>query len=180
MRPERFSRKEAEKMQGVIVRTMRPLYDVGVGEMGIVCGMYLDYHGYVLSIRFSTPDLPQKSATYTLDWWDFLEAVYECVKVAWAMPFANSEERNAYYRAYKQRRRAEAIALLGGVCVRCGTTEDLEIDHIDRATKEYEIHDVLWSRREVRLAELAKCQLLCSYHHLFKTRVLDTMPEIPF
>ena len=69
-------------MQGTIVRTMRPLYDVGVGEMGIVCGMYLLREGYVVLIRFSTPDLPMRSATYTLDWWDYLEAVHECVKVA--------------------------------------------------------------------------------------------------
>jgi hypothetical protein len=81
-RQKGFSLKEAKEMQGTIVRTMRPLYHVGVGELGIVCGMYKVVDGYAVSIRFSTPDQPTPSETYTLDWWDFLEAVIECVEAA--------------------------------------------------------------------------------------------------
>jgi 5-methylcytosine-specific restriction endonuclease McrA len=96
------------------------------------------------------------------------------------MSFATVEQRNAYFREYKRRRRDEAIALLGGACVKCGTSENLHIDHIDPDTKEYRITDVLWYRREVREAELAKCQLLCEGDHKFKTLLLDPVREIPF
>jgi len=96
------------------------------------------------------------------------------------MPYVAKPERRDYFRKYKARRRDEAIALLGGVCVKCGTSELLEFDHVDPDTKEYRISDVLMCRREIRLAELAKCQLLCEEHHLFKTRVLDPVREIPF
>lgn len=96
------------------------------------------------------------------------------------MAWTDMDKMRAYYRQRKRTRYAEAIARLGGRCVRCATTEDLEIDHIDPATKEYEISTVLTMRAEVRDRELAKCQLLCSYHHLFKTRVLDTVVEIRF
>lgn len=95
------------------------------------------------------------------------------------MAFATTAERNAYFRAYKRNRRAEAIAMLGGVCVKCGTTENLEIDHVDPSTKLYEIRDVLWYRRDVRLAELAKCQLLCEDHHSDKTHGYDVLIEVP-
>jgi 5-methylcytosine-specific restriction endonuclease McrA len=96
------------------------------------------------------------------------------------MPYADPEKHRSYYRLRKRRLYAEAVALLGGRCVRCGATADLKIDHKDPGTKEYEISDVLFRRTKVRDRELAKCQLLCSYHHLFKTRVLDTVVEIPF
>ena len=69
-------------MQGTIVRTMRSLYDVGQGELGVVCGMYFTGDGYAVSIRFSTPDGPLPSATYTLDFLDYQDAVYEFGKVA--------------------------------------------------------------------------------------------------
>ena len=96
------------------------------------------------------------------------------------MAYTDLEKERTWRRNNKRRRRADAIRSLGGVCVRCGASEDLEIDHIDPMTKEFEITDVLTMRAETRDRELAKCQLLCSYHHLFKTRVLDTVVEIPF
>lgn len=67
-------------------------------------------------------------------------------------------------------RRAEVIETLGGKCVRCGTTEDLEIDHIDPSTKSYCVsHN--WNLTPAKMAvELAKCQLLCEFHHIEKTR----------
>jgi 5-methylcytosine-specific restriction endonuclease McrA len=37
--------------------------------------------------------------------------------------------------AWKQARRARLIEMLGGECVRCGDTVDLEFDHIDPCTK---------------------------------------------
>jgi hypothetical protein len=50
------------------------------------------------------------------------------------------------------------INMLGGTCVRCGTTEDLEFDHIDPATKRFAICADLTRAWSELLAEVAKCQ----------------------
>lgn len=68
------------------------------------------------------------------------------------------------------RRRDEAKEFLGGVCVRCGTKEDLDLDHIDRTAKTGNIGK-LWSYDEEKFwTEVKKCQLLCREHHIVKTR----------
>ena len=65
-------------------------------------------------------------------------------------------------------RRAEWIAK-NGPCVRCGTWDKLEVDHIDPLTKEHEIK-YIWQRSEdVRNYELAKCQVLCNACHIEKS-----------
>jgi hypothetical protein len=75
----------------------------------------------------------------------------------------------AYMKEWYERRRAEAVAALGGHCAWCDETENLEFDHIDPATKITTISK-LWTASEVRFqAELAKCQLLCVPHHIEKT-----------
>jgi 5-methylcytosine-specific restriction endonuclease McrA len=67
-------------------------------------------------------------------------------------------------------RKAQAVALLGGKCVRCGAVEDLEFDHIDPASKSLVIGKRLAGLSEVRLVEeLKKCQLLCSTCHQAKS-----------
>ena len=72
-------------------------------------------------------------------------------------------------RRYRERR-ANAIAKLGGQCVECGTTENLQIDHIDPATKSFDLGH-LWSVSIERYEnELTKCQLLCEPHHIEKSR----------
>jgi hypothetical protein len=86
----------------------------------------------------------------------------------------NRETYNTYMRKYIQercwRRRAQAIEQLGGKCVVCGSTDDLEFDHIDASTVDRRIRGSLWTVSEERLqAELAKCQLLCHKHHREKT-----------
>lgn len=67
-------------------------------------------------------------------------------------------------------RRAEAIEILGGTCVECGTAEDLELDHIEPATKTLDLARMWSVARDRYLAELSKCQLLCSPHHREKSR----------
>lgn len=68
------------------------------------------------------------------------------------------------------RRRAEWIEKKGGSCVKCGTTENLEFDHVDADTKEYDVAAILSSHREDKIAkEMEKCQLLCKPCHLEKT-----------
>jgi hypothetical protein len=64
-------------------------------------------------------------------------------------------------------RRRNAWFTENGPCQGCGTWEDLELDHIDRALKE--AHNIWnWSdvRREI---ELAKCQVLCRPCHIEKS-----------
>lgn len=80
-----------------------------------------------------------------------------------------SERRREYLRNYNRewiaRRRAEWFA--GKRCAQCGSTEHMEIDHIDPAKK---VAHQVWSWTEPRrLAELAKCQVLCHDCHLAKT-----------
>ncbi len=78
-----------------------------------------------------------------------------------------------FTRQYDRERAANAsaewVASKGGACAKCGSTERIEIDHIDPALKEYKIASI-WSRRkEIRDYELAKCQLLCYECHKEKT-----------
>lgn len=70
-----------------------------------------------------------------------------------------------YMRTWVAARRAAYMA--DKACVRCGGTDSLELDHIDRATK---IHHAIWSWAEPRRnAELAKCQVLCRSCHQVKS-----------
>lgn len=63
-------------------------------------------------------------------------------------------------------KRAQAVAILGGVCAVCGTADDLELDHIDPAAKSFTLNNQKLGRY---MAELGKCQLLCARHHREKT-----------
>ena len=74
-----------------------------------------------------------------------------------------------YMRDRRATRRKEMLALLGGVCVRCGTTEELEFDHIDPATKKFTIASGLDGNWDVLLLEVRKCQLLCASCHAQKS-----------
>lgn len=80
---------------------------------------------------------------------------------------------NEYHRVYNLKRyhriRKEIIDLLGGKCVECGTTENLEFDHIDRETKNFNIGRLTNVSREKLLKELPLCQLLCKPHHDIKS-----------
>ena len=58
---------------------------------------------------------------------------------------------------------------LGGCCVVCGATDNLQIDHTNAEDKEFNISSN-WSRSwDFLVVELDKCQLLCEPHHLEKT-----------
>lgn len=72
-------------------------------------------------------------------------------------------------RDYYWERKLECIAYLGGMCVRCGTTDDLEFDHINAEEKSFDITSCMNRRWEVLVQELDKCQLLCHFHHREKT-----------
>ena len=83
------------------------------------------------------------------------------------------DKKRAYEREYHKRRyherRETAVEQLGGKCEACGTIEQLEIDHVDRSTKSFDLGS-MWSVSQSRFdAELAKCQLLCKICHKKKT-----------
>ena len=54
-----------------------------------------------------------------------------------------------------------SLEMLGGKCVRCGATEDLEFDHIDPSAKSFGVCAGLAKAWDVLVEEAAKCQLLC-------------------
>jgi hypothetical protein len=71
-------------------------------------------------------------------------------------------------RARKQARRAKLIEMLGGCCVRCGSTEDLEFDHIDPSAKRFNVCSDLTRAWSQLVAEALKTQLLCRPCHIAK------------
>jgi len=76
-------------------------------------------------------------------------------------------------RTHRTERRAAWIAE-NGPCAQCGSTEQLEVDHIDPALKDVRLkrhHSArLWDWTESkRLAELANCQVLCKRCHKIKS-----------
>jgi 5-methylcytosine-specific restriction endonuclease McrA len=50
------------------------------------------------------------------------------------MPQTRAAYMRTYIKARRKVRRARLIELLGGQCVRCGSTDELEFDHIDPET----------------------------------------------
>ena len=79
-----------------------------------------------------------------------------------------------YQKSRYHRRRLEAIAFLGGKCVFCGQTENLEFDHVDASSKTYNVARILTGGSEQKVqSELEKCQLLCKNCHDKKTYAID-------
>lgn len=74
-----------------------------------------------------------------------------------------------YFREYYAARKGEYIARLGGKCVKCGSTDKLQFDHIDPLTKEFPIGKLMNVSKAKAEFELAKCQLLCVPCHQAKT-----------
>lgn len=76
-------------------------------------------------------------------------------------------DHNAYNRERYRTFRKKWIEDLGGKCVQCGSTDDLEIDHIDRTTKSFDISRENSIPKAAQ--ELTKCQLLCKICHKKKS-----------
>jgi len=79
------------------------------------------------------------------------------------------EAKKAYQREWIRKRRETFFQ--GKVCVKCGSDENLELDHIDPDTKELQ-PAALWSMSDQnpkKIAEIAKCQILCEQCHLIKS-----------
>lgn len=88
------------------------------------------------------------------------------------MGYKDSEKQSAYQAEWLRRRR-DAWFAEHGPCVNCGSTDRLELDHIDPFAK---ISHSVWSwRKDRRDAELAKCQVLCHECHAAKSAA-----ELPY
>jgi 5-methylcytosine-specific restriction endonuclease McrA len=71
----------------------------------------------------------------------------------------------------KKNLRSAWIVSQGGMCFMCGCTQNLEVDHVDPATKRWD-GDEIWGRSEPdRISELAGCQVLCRDCHKLKTKL---------
>jgi hypothetical protein len=79
------------------------------------------------------------------------------------------EQRKVYQAEYRRKRRDEAVEYLGGTCVVCGTTDRLEINHIDPREKAFN-PSRFWGKLADYWTEIDKCNLLCKDHHVEETR----------
>ena len=80
----------------------------------------------------------------------------------------NREKVNAANRELKAKKKQKLIEHLGGKCVGCGTTKDLQFDHIVRAEKSFTIGQSMHKNMDVLIEEANKCQLLCKTCHTLK------------
>lgn len=83
----------------------------------------------------------------------------------------DSETNKKYLRERYASQRGAFVDFLGGCCSVCGSTESLEIDHINWREKSFSV-GALWPRKKLPAVyeELKKCQLLCKAHHKEKTK----------
>ena len=84
---------------------------------------------------------------------------------------------NAYMREYMlrryRRRREQGFSIIGRKCVDCGSTENLEFDHVDRGQKTHDVAKIFSYRNEVFLTEVRKCVPRC--HACHKARTSEQM-----
>lgn len=80
------------------------------------------------------------------------------------------EYHKKYSKEYYHTKREELIKLLGGICVKCGSTENLHFDHIDPQSRSFKIGRLLNYSSEELAKEVKKCQLLCRKCHGEKSK----------
>ncbi len=76
----------------------------------------------------------------------------------------NKETLRVGSRDRKRLNRAWAVEQLGGKCVDCGVTDNLEFDHIYPSTKDKKICEYI-SVRDKLEEEIKKCELRCKSCH---------------
>ena len=83
-----------------------------------------------------------------------------------------------YMAERRKNRRNQLIEMSGGKCIKCGSTDDLNFDHIDPQQRSFRLCgkalDGPWGKI---LEEWRKCQLLCRKCHLHKTEENDEYGE---
>jgi hypothetical protein len=80
-------------------------------------------------------------------------------------------QRTETQRLRRQERRKVLLEHLGGKCVGCGITENLQFDHLDRTQKSFNIGKALDHSLEKLIPEVEKCQLLCYDCHELKSLI---------
>lgn len=77
-----------------------------------------------------------------------------------------------YMRNRRRKRKALMLARLGGKCVVCGKVDSLEFDHVDPLSKVKEVSSAIMldGPLERLIEEVDKCQLLCTEHHIEKSK----------
>lgn len=73
------------------------------------------------------------------------------------------------YQRRNEKRRQLAFNILGRECVRCGSREQLEFDHIDPKKKSDKLSRFWSAPKERFIEEALKCQVLCKRCHDTKT-----------
>lgn len=82
------------------------------------------------------------------------------------MGYKNRDIQREYQRVWIKKRRE--LFFQDKHCVKCGTEEELELDHIDPAKKwSHRIWSYSWANI---MKEVAKCQVLCTECHDEKTK----------
>lgn len=96
------------------------------------------------------------------------------------MKTRNRIKENASNRIARDKRRVLYRSLLGGVCVECNSTNNLEFDHVIPEDLGFRIGSHLGFSLEYVLPELQKCQLLCKPCHKVKTKSdVSARPSVP-
>ena len=93
----------------------------------------------------------------------------DCKLTKDAMSYKDKSKQREYQLRWMSERRRSWFK--DKVCARCGTTKNLQMDHVNSKTKVS--HRIFSWRAERRLVELAKCQVLCCGCHKKKTLQFD-------
>lgn len=80
-------------------------------------------------------------------------------------PDARREYMRQWTHALIEKRKAASIKALGGKCVDCGSTENLEFDHKDPKHKRDRLSRMWTRKKAVVWAEVRKCELRCHDCH---------------
>jgi len=86
------------------------------------------------------------------------------------MAYKDKEKQREYQRKWISARRQEWIDE-NGPCTKCGLSDDPEVDHINKEDKSLTLSAVWGMNKDnpKRIAELAKCQVLCHDCHKEKS-----------
>jgi hypothetical protein len=75
------------------------------------------------------------------------------------MPYSNPDNRRQLLRRLRATRQKQARDYLGGVCIICGTADNLEFHHRDPLVKEFTVPRGFSKSWDILVIELDKCEL---------------------
>jgi hypothetical protein len=84
------------------------------------------------------------------------------------VPYKDKDKQREAQLKWASEKRRRFLEKMGSRCCKCGSSDRIEVDHIDRTTK---VSHNIWSWSDIRIEEeLKKCQLLCYECHHEKHR----------